>query len=70
MTAAQVQVLVRANDPLYELGFRLRVVKEDDASGAHAHQPGGLYGVQGQVVTQQINLVDPRVQWSGWQRLA
>ena len=64
-TTAQVQLLVRPYDPLYELGFRLRVLsKQEDAfwrstlTNLATH-----FGVQAQV-TQQINLVDPKVQWS------
>jgi hypothetical protein len=65
VATAQVQLLVRPYDPLYELGFRLRVLsKQEDAfwrstlTNLAAH-----HGVPGEV-TQQINLVDPRVQWS------
>jgi hypothetical protein len=65
VTVAQVQVLIRANDPLYELAFRMGVAHktEDDfwkhtLRGLAAH-----FGVNAQV-EQRTTLVDPRVQWA------
>lgn len=64
-TTAQIQALVRANDPLYELGARLGVVHktEDDHWHAVLKNLGKHFGVQAPV-TQKNILVDPRVQWS------
>jgi hypothetical protein len=63
-TAAQAQVLIRANDPLWEMIMRLGGFKKEDTfwhatlknlaadHGVHTH------------VQQQTTLVDPRLQWS------
>jgi hypothetical protein len=63
-TLAQIQVLLRASDPLYELGFRLGANTAENlfwqytltALAAHfgVHQP----------IQTQIVCVDPKVQWS------
>ena len=62
---AQIQALVRANDPLYEIGARIGMVhKMEDA---HWHSVlknlGRHFGVEADV-TQKNLLVDPRLQWS------
>jgi len=63
-TVAQVQVLIRASDPLYELGCRLGVVhkQEDDFWQGTLENLAAEFGVDGQV-QQENTLVDPRVQW-------
>jgi hypothetical protein len=64
-TVAQIQALIRANDPIYEATFRLGFghKKED----AFWHQTltnlAAYFGAYGSV-TQQTVLVDPRMQWS------
>ncbi len=66
VTVAQNQVLVRASDPVFELGCRLGVVHK----GEDAFWKGTLtnlaarFGVQGQAVEQKNVLVDNKVQWS------
>ena len=64
-TVAQVQVLIRANDPLYELGFRLGPAHrmEDDMWRHTLEMLAAHFNVQGQV-NQRTTLVDPRVQWA------
>lgn len=63
-TVAQAQVLVRANDPLYEIGFRLGGSKVEDKfwqstlSSLAAH-----IGVDG-LVQFSATCVDPKLQWS------
>ena len=64
--AAQVQLLIRAMDPIYELGCRVGVVhKMEDA---HWHTTltnlAGHFGAQNVKVEQKNVLVDPRLQWS------
>ena len=63
---AQVQVLIRASDPLYELGCWLGVVPRME--DAHWHTTltnlGAHFGVPNAKVEQKNTLVDPRVQWS------
>jgi hypothetical protein len=62
---AQIQVLIRAMDPIYELGCRLGVVHK----GEDAHWQATLknlathFGGQDIKVEQKSTLVDPRVQW-------
>jgi hypothetical protein len=62
---AQVQVLIRAYDPLYELTFRLGVghKTEDEFWHSTLTALAAHFGVQG-TVQQQTSLVDPKVQWS------
>ncbi len=62
---AQVQPLIRATDPLYEVGCRLGVVNrmEDRFWCATLRALAMDFGVDAQVQQQQV-LIDPRVQWS------
>jgi hypothetical protein len=64
-TVAQAQVLIRATDPLYEIGFRVGFMhKGEDQVWHHTLRSlANYYKVDG-VVQQQTTLVDPRVQWS------
>ena len=61
---AQAPVLMRPNDPLYEIGFRLGGSKAEDRFW---HQTlaslAGHYGVEGQVQMTKT-CVDPKLQWS------
>ena len=73
-TIAQIEVLVRANDPAYELGFRLFASRSENkfwqytlaALAAH-------FGVVEPVQTHVV-CIDPRIQWSQfwniWQNAA
>jgi hypothetical protein len=65
ITVAQIQALVRASDPLYELTFRLGFGHrmEDDFWRQTLENLSRHFGVQGQV-QQQITCVDTRLQWS------
>ncbi len=76
VTVAQNQVLVRASDPVFEIGCRLGVVhKNEDAfwKGTLTNL-AARFGVQGQPVEQKNVLVDKKVQWSEagnvWQNAA
>ena len=64
-TVVQVQLLVRPYDPLYELGFRLRILsqQEDAFWRSTLTNLAAHYGVQSSV-DQKITLIDPRLQWS------
>ena len=63
-TVAQAQVLIRANDPAYEIGFRLGGhAKEDRFWQATLKSLAEYFGVEAQVQTQKV-LVDPKLQWS------
>jgi len=63
-TVAQIQALIRANDPLYEMGCRVGVVHkaEDDFWHATLRSLAARFGVNGMPQQQNV-LVDPRVQW-------
>jgi hypothetical protein len=65
ITTAQVQLLVRPYDPLYELGFRLRVLskQEDTFWRSTLSNLAARWNVQSPV-DQKITLIDPIVQWS------
>jgi hypothetical protein len=62
---AQIQALVRANDPLYELGARIGVVHsmEDAHWKAVLENLAAHFGVQGEV-TQENVVIDPGLQWN------
>jgi hypothetical protein len=63
-TVVQIQALIRASDPLYELGCRVGYVhkKEDEFWHSTLKNLAAYFGVFGQV-QQQNTLVDPRMQW-------
>ena len=63
-TVVQVQVLIRPNDPLYELAFRLGGSKAEDSFWIRTLESlVEHYGVKGQV-QMTATCVDPRLQWS------
>lgn len=62
---AQIQALIRANDPLYEIGARVGIVHkmEDEHWHTVLKNLGQHFGVKGTVMQTNV-LVDPRLQWS------
>lgn len=65
VTVAQAQVLIRANDPLYELGFRLGYMhRAEDQVWHHTLQALATHLGVKSVVSQKVTCVDSRVQWS------
>ncbi|HEV2662360.1 MAG TPA: hypothetical protein VGU68_17270 [Ktedonobacteraceae bacterium] len=71
---AQAQILMRANDPLYELGMRFGGNKTEDKFWIHTLTAlAAHFGVQTNVETQ-ITCVDRKIQWSKasniWQNAA
>jgi hypothetical protein len=64
VTIVQVQPLLRANDPLYEIGMRLGFAHrmEDGFWQATLKSLAAHFGVNGHV-QQQSTLVDPKIQW-------
>ena len=73
-TVAQAQVLMRANDPLYEIGLRFGGHKWEDTFWHQTLQAlAAAFGVAGAVQTEVLCL-DPRLQWSQakniWQNAA
>src|SRR5215218_6852522 len=68
-TTAQAQVLMRANDPLYEMGLRMGGHKMED--GIWQHTLGALaahFGVQEPVETNVI-CIDPKLQWREYRNI-
>jgi hypothetical protein len=63
-TVVQIQALIRANDPIYEIGMRLDVIDKTEDNFWHADLKNlaAHFGVDG-VVQQSNSLVDPGVQW-------
>ncbi len=72
---AQVQGLERANDPIYEFGYRfLGGEKQQDKTWTHVLRSLAAYhGVQAEVELKK-QLIDPRLQWANagniWQNAA
>jgi len=63
-TIAQSQVLIRANDPMYEIGFRLGgYAKEDRFWQDTLKSLAEYFNVKAPVQTQKV-CVDPKLQWS------
>ena len=61
---AQAQLLVRANDPVYEIAFRLGGSKAEDRFWLNTLESlAGHFGVRGQP-EMAATCVDPRLQWS------
>jgi hypothetical protein len=62
---AQVQALIRASDPIFELMFRLGVghPNEDAFWRGTLANLAGHFNVAEPVVTQRRELVDPKMQW-------
>jgi hypothetical protein len=75
-TIAQIQALVRASDPLYELTFRLGIghKMEDDFWMQTLRNLAAHFGAAGSEPELRKVLVDPRLQWSEakniWQNAA
>jgi hypothetical protein len=73
-TVAQAQVLMRANDPIYELGLRFGGHRQEDRFWQSTLQAlAAEFGVSAPVQTQAV-CVDPKLQWSHarniWQNAA
>ena len=65
---AQVQALIRANDPVYEMSFRMGFghKSEDAFWDATLKNLAQHLGVANPQPTQSNSLVDPRMQWAEW----
>jgi hypothetical protein len=63
-TVAQVQSLARANDPIYEVGFRIVGSTEQERIWTHVLKSlAARFGVN-EPVTLERTCIDPKVQWS------
>ena len=68
-TIAQAQVLMRANDPLYEMGLRMGGHKmEDEMWRQTLENVATHFGVDEPVETN-IVCVDPKLQWSQYRNI-
>lgn len=65
-TIVQIQPLIRAHDPLWELGLRIGFLHkvEDDFWRRTLTNLATHFGVENPHVTQSTTLVDSRLQWS------
>jgi hypothetical protein len=70
-TVAQVQALIRANDPIYELSFCMGFGhKSEDVFWAETLTNLATHlGASNPQPSQSNSLVDPRVQWSEWRNI-
>jgi hypothetical protein len=65
VTVAQAQVLMRANDPIYELGLRLGGHRQEDKFWQHTLRSVAAYfGVTNVPVQTEVICVDPRLRWA------
>ena len=63
-TVAQIQSLARANDPVYEIGFRVMGATEQERIWTHVLKSlAGHFGVN-EPVNLEKTCVDPKLQWS------
>ncbi|QYJ15557.1 Haloalkane dehalogenase [Rubrobacter xylanophilus DSM 9941] len=61
---AQVRSLARANDPIYELGFRIAGSTEQERIWTHVLKSLAAHFGANEPVSLEKVLVDPKVQWS------
>jgi len=66
LTVAQVQALLRASDPFFEVVVRsgLGTKAEDEFWHGTLKNLAAHFGVTGQPVSQSVVLLDPRLQWA------
>ena len=71
VTAAQVQALIRANDPLYEMSFRMGFghKAEDVFWAATLKNLAEYFGASNPQTSQVNSLIDPRMQWKEWRNI-
>ena len=70
-TFAQVQALIRANDPVYEMSFRMGFghKSEDEFWLATLKNLATYLGVGNPQPSQTNSLIDPRMQWAEWRNV-
>ena len=68
-TVAQAQVLMRASDPIFEMGLAMGGHKQEDRFWQHTlTQLAAYFGEQAEVDTQVV-CVDKKRQWSKWRNV-
>ena len=68
-TIIEVIALLRASDPLFELGFHLGAAAQEDHFWNHTQQAVARYFQTTGTVEQEARCVDPHLQWSGWRNI-
>jgi hypothetical protein len=68
-TVAQAQVLMRASDPIFELGLTMGGHKQEDRFWHHTLTALAAHFEQEADVDTQVVCVDKRRQWSRWRNL-
>ena len=69
-TVAQAQVLMRASDPIFEIGLTLGGHRQEDRFWQHTlTQVAGHFGHDAAEVDTQVVCVDKKRQWSKWSNL-
>ncbi len=69
-TVAQAQVLMRASDPIFELGLTLGGHKQEDRFWNHTlAQVAGAFGLPETPVDTSVICVDKHRQWSKWRNV-
>ncbi|MGI9585015.1 MAG: DUF1990 family protein [Acidimicrobiia bacterium] len=64
VTVAQVALLIRNNDPLYELGFLLHTSRMEDKMWQHTLRSlAGAFGAENTTVETDVVCIDKRRQW-------
>lgn len=63
-TVAQAQVLIRSNDPLYEIGFRLGGHQQENKFWQHTLTALAAHFEVAEPVQTRVICVDPKLQWS------
>ena len=64
-TVARIHLLVRANDPLYEMSFKLYTSKLEDKIWNHTlTQVAAHFGVAEPRIESSVVLIDRRRQWN------
>src|ERR671921_184312 len=64
VTVAQTQSLARANDPIYEVGFRIVGATQQERIWTHVLKSLAAHFSVNEPVTLEKVCVDPKVQWS------
>lgn len=66
---ARIDLMVRANDPLYELSFRIYTSRLEDRIWTHMLTELAKHFDSDEPVSRHTALVDGRRQWSQWQNI-
>ena len=68
-TEANIKILIRPNDPLYELGWPVMRRKEDEFWMATLRNLAAKHGIADATVTEDTICVDKRRIWSNWKNV-